>query len=549
MTDEKRDSDEAPETTPPEAPSSVPEVEAEIVADSAATLDASIDDLASEDAPEATVVEDEAPPSPPRKSSFSPGVLIFIAFAAIVLCLFFVWRWQSHGPAPKTQSAVVEEASPPSAAAEETTAPPPPAEEEAKPEDASLSSAQPAEHQTQQHGVDIARLSNDDMRAAMNEIKEAPSETTADEGAFLPPVGADHDALTTSQALQDAAKSAAAEFAETPAPTASEEQSADAITAFEPEPVETDAADETQDVAVNDQQTDEGAAPQEPADAPATDSAPIEEDHMAAVDAPTQGAAPLPTPDAAVADKIANDVASLKQAFTAQNEELAQALADERERSASLEEEIRRMRQEFGNALAARDARAESALSSLRADLEKIQNTDDASQAQRAAATIALGSLERAVDAGRPFVSELQVIARIAPNAPAVDALRAHAAQGAPTLLTLKAGFPEAAREALAAAGQSRATGFWSRLLARAQSLVSVRPAEPTAGDSARAVMSRAEAAVVREDMAAAVDELAALPAPAQAAMGDWLEGAKARAETTAAVDQLKGLIFGPSAG
>lgn len=66
-----------------------------------------------------------------------------------------------------------------------------------------------------------------------------------------------------------------------------------------------------------------------------------------------------------------------------------------------------------------------------------------------------------------------------------------------------------------------------------------MRSLAPRDGASADAVLSRAEDATRSGDLAGAVTELSALPAPAQEAMADWVARATARAEATAAADAL----------
>ncbi len=124
-----------------------------------------------------------------------------------------------------------------------------------------------------------------------------------------------------------------------------------------------------------------------------------------------------------------------------------------------------------------------------------------------------------------------------------MDALAPIAARGAPTLTDLKRDFGPAAREALAAVGQQKATGFFEKLFARMGNMISVRPAEPRGGDSVRAVISRAENSLFEEDVNAALQNLQALPASAQNAFGDWSARAQDLATARAALADIHAFV------
>ena len=102
-----------------------------------------------------------------------------------------------------------------------------------------------------------------------------------------------------------------------------------------------------------------------------------------------------------------------------------------------------------------------------------------------------------------------------------------------------------AARRALAAAGQAEAGGGLSGIMARAKSLVSVRPAAPMDGDDPGAILSRAENALEQGEIGFALLQLEDLPLPAQEAMAGWIANARARAEAKAAIARLTVLLSG----
>ena len=68
---------------------------------------------------------------------------------------------------------------------------------------------------------------------------------------------------------------------------------------------------------------------------------------------------------------------------------------------------------------------------------------------------------------------------------------------------------------------------------------VGARSLEAREGDDPDAVLSRAEAALARGDIAAALDEIATLPAVGQDAMADWVALAETRRTALAAAADL----------
>ena len=81
--------------------------------------------------------------------------------------------------------------------------------------------------------------------------------------------------------------------------------------------------------------------------------------------------------------------------------------------------------------------------------------------------------------------------------------------------------------------------------MARAKSVISVRPATPQAGDAPGAVISRAENALSEGETAFALLQLEDLPLVAQSAMADWIADARARAEAEAALAMLQSRLAG----
>ena len=109
------------------------------------------------------------------------------------------------------------------------------------------------------------------------------------------------------------------------------------------------------------------------------------------------------------------------------------------------------------------------------------------------------------------------------------------------TLAQLRAEFPAAARDGLAAALKSSsandgAMGVIGNFL-RVQT--GARSVEPREGGDPDAVLSRADAAVKAGDIAGALEQIGALPQPGQDAMSGWVAQARTWVEANAALSAL----------
>lgn len=515
MTDEKKE----PGGDPSEPESSVPEVEAEIVDDDAVES-AAADDGGGED--ETAPSPDETTAEPAGKAgrrTFTPGVVLFLAFAALALVAFAVWRLQGGNvPAEEAETALPTDAEdgapadePPAAAQGDpaTDDDAPPGGEEAG--DETAEAAPPTDD-----GTPASKIANDAAATAKDagsDIDPVVDVPTADD-TFLPPLPGE-ETNGGNQALQDAAKEAARQFGEEAEESAEQQAPSDAIEGFEFDSEATPGA---------------GDADAPEAAGPAGDAAAASEMGSAKIDNTA--------------------LAALKDSFRTETQRLTEALAEERRRTAALNEEVAAMRRDFEAALAARNERMGAEIADLRDDIEKIRNGEDLTAAKRAAGAAATNALEAAVKTGRPYEAEFAALQKLAPDAPELSALGRHAEDGAPRLETLKESFPAAAREGLAAAGRDKSgEGFLARLGARAKSLVSVRPAEPQTGTGPRAVISRAEAAVEAGDLARALQELDTLPAGAREAMADWIESARAYVEVERALQALSARFLDPQEG
>lgn len=185
-------------------------------------------------------------------------------------------------------------------------------------------------------------------------------------------------------------------------------------------------------------------------------------------------------------------------------------------------------------AVAEASAAERAALDAAARDLDDQAGQVAAARAE-AEAVAALGELGLAADSGAPAAAALDRLAGATELPGALAPFR----EGLPTLGALQAGFAPAARAALAAAPPPEQAGAGERLLNFLRSQTGARSLAPREGDDADAVLSRAESAVRRGDLGAALAELDALPPPAAAAMAGWIARARSRLEALAALDDL----------
>lgn len=155
-------------------------------------------------------------------------------------------------------------------------------------------------------------------------------------------------------------------------------------------------------------------------------------------------------------------------------------------------------------------------------------------EANAASARDALALLAASIDNGAPLGEALTTLEAAGIAAP--EGLSA-VAEGVPTLAALQDEFPTAARAALGAArketGDTGVVNFFRDQLG-------VRSLTPQEGDSADAVLSRAEAALKDGDLATALTEISALPEGAAAAMAEWQAKAALRGDAMAALSALR---------
>lgn len=150
----------------------------------------------------------------------------------------------------------------------------------------------------------------------------------------------------------------------------------------------------------------------------------------------------------------------------------------------------------------------------------------------QAALGIALANLSRAVDAGTPFVAELEAIAALAPEDPAVARLVDIAPMGVRSFAALKLEFVNLVDAVLVAERQAGRDSYWDRFVGNVLSIVTVRRVGDVEGDSVEAIVARAETRLGLEDLPGALVEVQALSGAAAEVVAPWLMQAEARVTT-----------------
>lgn len=178
------------------------------------------------------------------------------------------------------------------------------------------------------------------------------------------------------------------------------------------------------------------------------------------------------------------------------------------------------------NALSVEINTLKSELAALK--LEVSERVSDPGLAE----AVAVSALRAAVDRGGAFAAELENLASVSPQSPAIAALRSFAAAGVPTRQDLIKEF-EAAAQAMMAASEPvdpNATLF-GRLMDSAKGLVKVRPVGAIDGDTPAARVARMGASLAEAEDMKVQSEFAALPASSRNAGAAFMARFNARAE------------------
>ena len=206
-------------------------------------------------------------------------------------------------------------------------------------------------------------------------------------------------------------------------------------------------------------------------------------------------------------------------------------------RLATLTAEYRRLGQEL--------ARLQEAVGTLNATIG-----ERGEQRRGDSLVLALGQLREQMGRGAPYASALATARALAADdqtvLPQLAAIEPGAEHGIPTRAQLGTRFDKAAAEAVRADRVGRTSGWWRPIAERLSSLINWRRVDAE-GDSAEAIVARAEQRLAADDLAGAIAELEKLQGPAAAAMQGWLGEARARAAADAAVARLTAYVLRPA--
>ena len=195
------------------------------------------------------------------------------------------------------------------------------------------------------------------------------------------------------------------------------------------------------------------------------------------------------------------------------------------------EEQLSRFRGQLDQLVADAEARIADAEAKV---AEAEASALEADGASAAGNRFAIARLRAAVESGAPYSDIISTMEDVPSE------LADHARTGIPTPHALQQEFPGAARAALAASRSISGDGtVGDRIVAFLRQATNARSLTPREGDSADAVLSRAEARVAEGDLPAALAELESLPRASRSAMAGWIAKAEYRLAVLGAIDVL----------
>ncbi|MFN4088546.1 MAG: uroporphyrinogen-III synthase [Alphaproteobacteria bacterium] len=198
---------------------------------------------------------------------------------------------------------------------------------------------------------------------------------------------------------------------------------------------------------------------------------------------------------------------------------------------------------QLGDRLTSGLAQIEERVSAATAAAEEAAR--EAARDRTAGMLLALNEVRSALAAGRPFDGPVRDLRRLGEEEPEIAASlegwadRAEA--GIPSEAELTARFKRLASDVGGRVRPQTGERWLDSVLERAGSVVRVRRVgEGAEGDSPEAVLARAEAAIDRGDLAAAVVQVETLEGEPAAAFADWLGDARARLAVADGLDRLE---------
>ena len=163
---------------------------------------------------------------------------------------------------------------------------------------------------------------------------------------------------------------------------------------------------------------------------------------------------------------------------------------------------------------------------------------------RRHALVLAVGQLDQAVAAGRPYQAEIERIKIFAEEDGEIDGalkqLQESAESGVLTLAELKRRFSPLAGGIVRAGSAPRSEHWFDQASRKLMGLVTVRKTGDVAGTDPEAIVARSEARLAANDLQGVVRELATLQGAAAEVAGPWRTAAEARLIADRAMAQLQ---------
>ena len=188
------------------------------------------------------------------------------------------------------------------------------------------------------------------------------------------------------------------------------------------------------------------------------------------------------------------------------------------------------------DALSARLAALESAVTSLSDAVHQAASADDSV----ARLMVAAEALRATVERSAPYPAELAAVKSLGVDQNATAPLEQFTAGGVPSAAALghelTALLPALRQAAVPAENNA---SFLGRLEANAHQLVHITPVEAPQGDDPATVVERIGVEAAHANIAAALSDIAKLPAAGQSAAAAWVQKAKARDAAIAAAGQI----------
>ena len=160
---------------------------------------------------------------------------------------------------------------------------------------------------------------------------------------------------------------------------------------------------------------------------------------------------------------------------------------------------------------------------------------------------LSIFQLRDALRGSAPFVRELDLVRQAgqghATLLRVLDPLDAIAAEGLPSLMSLKRDFPAMARAVISADKVNAANGWLARAVGRVTDLASLRRTGFEDGQDLEAQIWRAENLLLEDDLDGTVQELRQLQGPTLRAADDWLARADQRVQARLLLRQLTSLL------